>query len=259
MTKSALGDSSLPCPLFVISLSRATERRMAIKQRLDVLGLTYQIIDACDGEKMPKSDYASRLNDEFWRINRGRRLSPSEIGCYLSHYGVWQKIVVDKIPHAVILEDDAVLTPDFAEIVRHLCVAPVAWDMIIFHSKNNYAFDSTVYDIPASNRKLVLYSRRIGQAVAYLITVNAAERLVDYCAKIRAPIDWLTAEWWHHGLKYYGVYPPVAQHNREESTIQVFPRYSRTLLEHISAMRYRLSDWALRRQMLRKIKLPTKE
>jgi glycosyl transferase family 25 len=38
---------------------------------------------------------------------------PGEIGCYLSHYKILQRIVRENIPRACILEDDAVLEPDF--------------------------------------------------------------------------------------------------------------------------------------------------
>ena len=54
---------------------------------------------------------------------RGRALSRAEIGCFLSHYGTWERIVEAEIPCAVVLEDDARLEEGFrkvaAETVEH--------------------------------------------------------------------------------------------------------------------------------------------
>ena len=76
--------NTLP-PIFVISLARATERRATIRQEL--AGFDFELIDAVDGDKLPANQYQHRIQTEWWRVMRGRELSPGEIGCFLSHYG----------------------------------------------------------------------------------------------------------------------------------------------------------------------------
>ena len=246
-------------PIFVISLARAVERRAEMIRRLDLLGVSYEIFEAVDGEKIADVDLHRFVDDEFWRVNRGRRLSLGEVGCAMSHYQLWQKIAVERIPFAVVLEDDAVLDADFAEIISALPALKSEWDMVILHNKKSYAYERALCKVGGctasggEGRQLVRYQRRIGQTVAYVVTTSAAEQLVDYCHPFTAPIDWLAGEWWRNGLKYYGVYPPVAKHDREESTISTLPRSRRSIGEHLSALCYRLRDSRLRRRMLREI------
>ena len=244
-------------PIFCISLARAADRRLRMAGHMRDLGLRCEMIDAVDGKFVSAADHRIFVEDEFWRVHRGRRLSPGEVGCFLSHYRLWQKIFVQKIPRALVLEDDAVLDSDIGDIVARVMECEAEWDVVILHAKKSYAHD--VVCPLGGGRDLVRFRRRVGQTVAYLITDKAAEKLVDYCTPLRAPVDWLCAEWWRNGLKYYGVSPAAARHDREESTIQVLPKCPRSSGEHFSALRYRFADWNLRRRMLGEAKQQTKK
>ena len=74
-------------PIFVISLAREAERRARMAQEL--AGFDFEFFDAVDGRTLDAAQYAHRLDAEWFRIMRGRELAPGEIGCFLSHYGLW--------------------------------------------------------------------------------------------------------------------------------------------------------------------------
>ena len=244
----------MPFPdMFIVSL-KDSKRRQHCAERMKKHDVKWEWFDGINGRELSEKDKCRLVNDEFWRANRGRRLSPGEIGCALSHLYLWQKIIDKGIPFAVILEDDAVLKDDFFAVVRDAVENKTDWDMIILHPKKRYAVDTVICNIGKEGRQLVRYKRRVGQTLAYIITAEAAEKLVNYCAEIRAPIDWLTGEWWRNELRYYGVIPQVAYVAEVPSEIQVLSRCPRTLREHFSAFCYRMSDWMLRRRMLRTIK-----
>ena len=84
------------CKTFVLSLARATERREFMLRQMEGVKMDCEIFEAIDGKTLAPEDYAVPLNDEFWRKKRGWALTPGEIGCFLSHYALWKKIVAEK-------------------------------------------------------------------------------------------------------------------------------------------------------------------
>jgi len=230
--------SAMP-PIFVISLARETERRAAMQREL--ADFEFEFFEAVDGDRLGESDCQHRLHAEWWRVIRGRQLSPGEIGCFLSHYGLWQRLVEARTPCALILEDDARLEDGFAIIVEEILKADVEWDIVNLAPKRRYRVDRMLAALDGV-RWLVRYRRRFGGAVGYLIRLEAAEALLHYCWRIRAPIDWLYAEWWQNGLTYLAVDPAIVTHAGVSSTIKTKPKVKRTVVEHSAAAFYRLGD-----------------
>ena len=239
--------SAMP-PIFVISLERDVERRAAMRQEL--AAFDFEFFDAVDGDELDESAYRHRMQTDWWRIMRGRDLSPGEIGCFLSHYALWQRMVETGTPSALILEDDARLEDGFAVIVEEILKADVEWDIVNLAPKRQYRIDRMLAVLDGV-RWLVCYGRRFGGAVGYLIRLEAAEALLHHCWRIRAPIDWLYAEWWQNGLAFLAVDPAIVRHAGVEPTIRTRPKAKRTVLEHAAAASYRLADW-LRRYQARK-------
>jgi glycosyl transferase, family 25 len=104
--------------IFVISLTRALDRREHIARRLAALGVEFQFFDAIDGaaSKHPvlaNYDHALRLK----KIGYGMR--PGEIGVYASHYLLWQWCVENNTP-CIILEDDVEFCDDFGDVISWL-------------------------------------------------------------------------------------------------------------------------------------------
>lgn len=237
-------------PIFVISLVRDTERREAMKKEL--AGLDFRFFDAVDGRELDESAYRRRLQTDWWRRMRGRRMSPGMIGCFLSHYALWEGMVETGTPYAIILEDDARLDDDFTVVIEKIMenAAATKWDVILLSAKRQYPIDLTLAFLHG-NRWLVRYRRRVGGTVGYLIRREAAEALLHYCWRIRAPISWLYAEWWQNGLTFLSVDPAVAHHASVPPVIERQPRVRRTVSERMAAVSYRLADWLHRRAVRR--------
>ena len=60
-------------------------------------------------------------------------MSKPEIGCILSHYYLWKKIVKDRIQTTLVLEDDSSnISSDFNKVVKQtLAHVPLDWDIIL--------------------------------------------------------------------------------------------------------------------------------
>ena len=195
-------------PVFVISLARAAERRADIARRLDAANIRHEIVDAVDGSALDLSQIADRYdekNPQTFPLTRG------EIGCYLSHYQLWERIVKESIPHAVIMEDDTEWESDFAQAVADVVNCKWQWDVVLLHA--NVRRSSRVLDALGGGRHLVQYKRHFVGTIAYMISLQGAKKLRDYLYPIRMSVDLAWGHWWRWGGRFYCVRPKVAYEN----------------------------------------------
>ena len=200
-------------PIFVISLARATTRRENIRARLDKLGADYEIVDAVDGATLTDADYGDNIlrRDKF-RRKFGREILDGEIGCYLSHYQLWQRMVTEKIPSALVLEDDANWDEDLLAIADDIDNLDWSWGVVLLSGRRRKPIHGHVLAPVGDNRKLLLCSKRRVTAAGYVISQTGAWALLQYCREITAPIDITYGEWWQSEIPFYVVSPlPVRQ------------------------------------------------
>ncbi|CWW94358.1 Glycosyltransferase family 25 (LPS biosynthesis protein) [Haemophilus influenzae] len=126
----------------------------------------------------------------------------------------YEHIVENKIESAIILEDDAIVSHFFKEIVQDaLNKVKKNHDLIFLdHGKaKSYPFKKKLYEgyrlahyrAPSKNSK-----RCIICAAAYLITLSGAKKLLKYAYPIRMPADYLTGLIQKTYIRAYGVEPP---------------------------------------------------
>ena len=109
--------------ILVINLARSPDRRRFIGDRLGRLGLDHEFFPAVDGAALTEDDLVNY--DRKARLKAfGCDLLPNELGCYLSHYRIYQKIIAESIPRALILEDDVEVSDDLPAILEALADAP---------------------------------------------------------------------------------------------------------------------------------------
>lgn len=172
--------------IFVISLGRAPERRAAIKEHLDSLGLQYEMVDAVDGNELSQEEIEGYTKPGFTYI-------AGVIGCYLSHILVYEKIIEKNLQIALILEDDALLNPKFVEVLRS-GVQYTDFDYCLLDSDQVSEANPVFYD-PDTRQELAtnfpVYETNIPPALlhAYLITNEGAKKRVNCAFPIEKPID----------------------------------------------------------------------
>lgn len=105
-------------PIFIISLEDAIERRNAITQQLDHLGMSATIFNAVDGRKGLSPEHEALVDRKKALERVGRNLSGGEFACALSHQAIYRHIIDAELPGAIILEDDAILSKNFASFVN---------------------------------------------------------------------------------------------------------------------------------------------
>jgi glycosyl transferase family 25 len=105
-------DTQKNIPAFIISLPKDRHRRESLERQLGKLAIPFSVMEAVHGEALSAEELEASY-DRKKAINLfNRELSKGEIGCALSHMSIYQKMIAEDIPHALILEDDAKILDD---------------------------------------------------------------------------------------------------------------------------------------------------
>ena len=234
-------------PVYVISLARATDRRRAICEQLDaVQGVSYEIVDAVDGSTLNLADYQHRLRQDLCRAHYSSEMSVGEIGCFLSHYNLWQRMVDEQTPYALIMEDDAVCADDLFESAAALPEVGWQWDVVLIGYVKRKHKAKVLCEV-TPGRKLVRYRRPAWLALAYLMSLDGAKKMLKQCYEIRGGLDGVWREYWINQIAFYHLDPPAVYSADGESTIDSFGHRKDTIVTLPPLQRFR-------RKLLRKYK-----
>lgn len=184
-------------PIFIINLPEAKNRRAYIKAQLQKHNLTGEIFKASRGDELSESFLDKfRFGEGTFRANLG------ELGCAFSHYFLLQKIVKEKIPVAMILEDDAYFKEEFVQLMNNFQQVPTGWDLLHVGYTTPYRVGSLFGIHPLSiwhNEKVHIgeLKFRIGPFIektlgcyGYCVTYQGANKIVKLIESCEVtPID----------------------------------------------------------------------
>ena len=193
--------------VLLINLERSTQRRIQMQARLRDVGLDYQILPAVDGAA-EQAQLRHTVDAPAFRWHTGRDALPGEVGCYHSHLQAWQKLIESPHNTLLVLEDDMVFHPDFAQALSTALRGAEHWDMLKLAKIRAKQ--------PISQGQLGDYQLNayIGAATgfgAYLIQRATAQRLLPHLLPIRAPIDRELEQVHRHDIRHFGLEPFPAQ------------------------------------------------
>ena len=230
-------------PIYVISLEREKARRENMQRRLNTIGANYEIVNAVDGKAINPSQYANRLRRDLWRKNMQKEPTLGEIGCYLSHYQLWQKIASGENECALVLEDDALWGDDFADIVMGVVNCEWQWEVVNIGHQRKRKHDFALCEI--GSRKLVRHCNYPGiMAAAYLIRPTGASKLLKHCRIMKEPIDFAYVRYWQHGAAFYHIDPPPVWQDDTPSAVQTDKTISQTITAHLArALNRKYERW----------------
>ncbi|NQY35788.1 MAG: glycosyltransferase family 25 protein [Alteromonadaceae bacterium] len=129
--------------VFVINMERSKERWHKINTRLKELNIEFERIEAVDGSKL--DDHTKRFNSKRFKLEAGHDLVPGEAGCSLSHISIWERIIKENLPHAVVLEDDVEIDDMFVNFINEQKMHDFDYLKLEVSSKNFIASENIVY------------------------------------------------------------------------------------------------------------------
>lgn len=187
-----------------------------MQRRLGDLGLEYDFIRAIDGSAGEHVVF-SNYRDEFCIKSWCRPLTSGEIGCFASHYLLWQRCVSNNEP-MIVMEDDVDMSPQLVEVIRLL---PGLSDLGYVRLAGTAArpFRIVPRNLPAG-WKLVRYLQGPMGTQCYVLYPKGALRLLGKADTWRLPVDDYIDSFWTHGVPCLGLLPAaVSVKEGIESTI----------------------------------------
>ncbi len=166
--------------------------------------------------KTPPEEY----NEKKVKNLLGFSLSPSEIGCFLSHKKAWQ-LCHEKNRPLLILEDDFQMPTSFEAITNDILSTQANWDIIRLQgiSKTDHIFIEKI----SETLSLVKNKKDPLGTTGYIINPKAAENLLKHSRHIFEPVDHFIEHTKYHHANIFAIKPYPIKSSEEPTTIEDRP------------------------------------
>ena len=158
----------------------------SIACQLRQLDVMYERIAAVYGKDLSGERLRTVFSPFRWWCAMGRQVAPAEIGCALSHYNIYRRMLGDEdLTFCCILEDDIALSPQFKETLQEVerWIDPQKPQVVILND-HQHAY---------GNLKAGIHrSRGASCTDGYVLTRVAAWNLLEANLPIIVPCD----TWW---------------------------------------------------------------
>jgi glycosyl transferase family 25 len=197
-------------PIFVLSHADAAARRARVTGELNDALLPHTVVPAVDDRALPD---AEEILTQVRQRHLGRPLSRGEIARLLGHLAILERVVRDRVAHACVLEDAVTIADDLPEILDVLMAGAGEWELVLLGHYSarsaNRGAETTTRQLPLNDRRTIGRVAELAKgAHAYMVTCEAAERLVTYARPLRMPIEWITGHAPAAGVRLFAVTPP---------------------------------------------------
>jgi glycosyl transferase, family 25 len=188
----------------VINLARSRDRRELIEANFARLGLDFEFfrgIDAWRGEHVGFSQY----NETAARRDFHRPLTAGEIGCFASHYLLWQRCMEAGEP-LVIMEDDIVIDDGFVGALETATELLPAFPLMRLGISDEGAGTAPILPLPSGFEVVSLGPETWGTQ-CYILSDIGAKALLQHAAVWWLPVDNYLNRPLIHGLGCHGLRP----------------------------------------------------
>jgi len=227
----------------VISLETSVSRRQAFTQMVGEEKVDWAFFPAHTSKTDPLQ------YDERAAVRRcGRRLSPLEIGCYASHFKLWEWLSNSDLDQAIIFEDDVIIDWTLVEKLAITRFADYGIDLLRLHTHSPFPYKLIKYKFFSENNHLIRLTGVASGAAAYLLSRTAARSLVSAYSIIGVPLDWILPRYWEHRILNYCMFPFPVLHRDGPSTIgeERYAMSQRAIYDRVARIGWRLRDRAER-------------
>lgn len=107
-----------PMPIYLINLPAAVPRRERMQTHLAERGLAdVRIFPGVLGSALSAQALAEQYDEAGTRAACGRAFTRGEVGCALSHLGIYRELLRENLPYGLIFEDDCNVHPDLPALL----------------------------------------------------------------------------------------------------------------------------------------------
>lgn len=191
----------------VISMASASQRRAQFAAHAQGVVVPWEFFDALTGPRLPLVHAP-----ESALVRTGRALRPGELGCYASHYAVWEDFLASTAEQLLVFEDDVLV--DWVAVTQLVSQDFAAMEVHVLKLFATFPlkFRTVRHKFYSDHSHLVRVQGYCYGTQAYLLTRQAATALVEACAVLDMPVDWAMSRYWAYDYANYAVVPfPVIE------------------------------------------------
>lgn len=202
--------------IYAINMLSQIERKKRIQCFSETSKHYFEFIDAVVGKDI-NSEELRRLCS-FSIDNIKRKLTPGEVGCYLSHLKAIHCFLETKDNYAVIAEDDIVFSSSFDRVLDELTFeSKSSFDVLLLGYRNGYG--SFWHSMNTGSQKCIRFVDCGYGAHGYLISRAGAEKILSLCSEPKWPFDYVTGGFALGDLRVYGLENKVIELDEYTSSL----------------------------------------
>ena len=189
--------------VFVISLKSDEARREKLKERFKNYG-EFKLVEATDGRAMSAKEYYGYARPSLEAY--GRLLSPSEVGCSLSHARAYEEFLKSDASFALILEDDVIGDESGIKKAFETAARMDAGSALICGAQDGLEGRFSAFGKKLDEDFWLVSKRSYGtiyRAAAYVLDRRAAEKILQTHKKALCVADFWQILLLKNGLKMY--------------------------------------------------------
>lgn len=202
---------------YVVNLDRAPERMATMREKLDRAGIPFTRVSGVDGKKVQFT--AEEVDEKGYIHDHGKYVTPTEVGCYMSHVKVLEQFLADGYAAGLVMEDDATAAPELVAAVEELMRYPAQWDVVKFAGPDSGSRRWPIEVAKLEHGVLTVNMFFHSSTAAYLVNRRAAKKYLAHMLPMRLPWDHEFMAFWKYGLRHYTYFPLLAQPEILGSTI----------------------------------------
>uniref|UniRef100_A0A914DW51 Glycosyltransferase 25 family member n=1 Tax=Acrobeloides nanus TaxID=290746 RepID=A0A914DW51_9BILA len=198
--------------IYLINLKRRPERLRRMELVFKLLGIDYTLFEAVDGkhlapEELEEIEFMPGYQDPYYK----RPMKKGEIGCFLSHYRIWEDVVKNSYSRVIVFEDDVRFmensTIELNEMVEDLMKMRTEWDFIYLGRKKMSPHGDEFFEPGHRYLSTVGYSY---WTLGYALSLNGASKLIhaDPLSRLLAIDEFLPIMYDKHPNKEWASYFP---------------------------------------------------
>lgn len=200
---------------YCITLRGNDNRQKSTADALKDVQVDFEFFIGVDA-RVDEHPLLSRIHNKKFSYNMGRAHAIGEVGCYASHYLVWQKCV--ELDEPILVFEDHV-DIDSEVFINTLSIAKRHINQCGFirlqDSKNKLH-----YSVGASNNQRLVKYLKVPQGTAcYAISPRAAQTFIKNSSSFEYPVDVFLRNTWIHRQPMFGVLPSGLQRSKQPSII----------------------------------------
>ncbi|UQB42434.1 glycosyltransferase family 25 protein [Thiomicrospira microaerophila] len=189
--------------VFVITLRRSLERHSYVERELKAQGVDFDFFYGVDAS-LEDHPLLKKIDQVQFLKNHGRQVVKGEVGCYSSHYLMWQKCIALNKP-IIVLEDDFSLSDNAAVLFKNALDLSDKYGYIRLE-RDKKTKPSIL--LQRSTEFRVVRFLKIPQSLkCYLITPAVARSFCEKSERFVLPVDYFIRHQHNHGQPIYGMIP----------------------------------------------------